>query len=119
MAQTLILVVIVLAILAAGAVLLVGYFGGQQGRKRELQETGVPTLKYEVPDGQDVANVLFTLGRSGYEAVSDPDTARQVVLVACPDGTAAAREQVREVLVRAGHVDGDAMNERPVRFLDE
>jgi hypothetical protein len=88
---------------------------------RELHDEQTPTLEYLVPTGQDPVVFLVALERAGYTATVDPHHARQVVLIACPDGVDRQREHVRSVIESASVVtpEGGVPPEPEVRFRDE
>ena len=119
MAQAVLPVLVLLAIVIVGVVLFTRFAVGMQGRSRAIEESDAPTLRHEVANGQDVAVVLHALRRAGYDAASDPETPRQVVVIACPDGVEAERERVRTTIANAANAEGDVMGGGPVRFSDE
>jgi hypothetical protein len=71
-------------------------------RSERLQDADRPTLRYEVPAGQDPAAVLIGLREAGYEASpdSEPGPSSPLVIIGTPTGEAPDREQLRVVLAR-------------------
>ena len=82
--------------------------------RSRLLQPGAETLAYDVPDGQDPAEVIVALNRAGYTAVEDGDAYR--VLVRCPHGRDNDRARVRSTIEQAG---GSAEHIHVVRFADE
>ena len=90
-----------------------------------LQTDSRPTLRYEVPPGQDPALVLAGLREAGYDASADsePGPSSPIVIIGATAG-APDREAVRRALA-----DLDGTNVNPdesapvdrsrVRFVDE
>jgi hypothetical protein len=59
----------------------------------------VPSLRYQVPPGQDPAVVLAALRSAGYTATADDrGLGDKALLITGPDGDEPDREAVREVL---------------------
>jgi hypothetical protein len=113
--------VFLIALVALGALVL--YVLREQSIERDridkvLHDKRTPTLEYAVPTGQDPAHVLAALERAGYTASVDPHHRHQHVLIACPDGVAHQRSQVRSVIA-ASLTDGGAPLQVEVRFRDE
>jgi hypothetical protein len=117
-------IVIVLALVALGAIVL--YVVRQQVRQRERidEELGGRrsfTLEYAVPTGQDPTVILAALARSGYTATVAPRGAHHHVLIACPAGVDRERAQVRATIESAtvtAAEDGVPLAAE-VRFVDE
>ena len=116
--------VIVLAVVALGALVL--YVLREQTKQRErvdedLREEHTPALEYVVPTGQDPAVILAALERDGYTATVDPSGAHQVVLVACPAGVDRERARVRAAIESASvsTLEDGVPVQAPVRFRDE
>jgi hypothetical protein len=80
--------------------------------RTRLHQPGAETLSYDVPNGQDVAELIVALDRAGYPAVEETGGTRHQVLVSCPHGRDQARPYVRAVL---GGIGGSTK----VRFIDE
>jgi hypothetical protein len=118
-----ILIVIVLVL----AWLAVRRFSQREvARSDRLQNADRPTLRYEVPAGQDPTVVLLGLHEAGYEASpdSEPGPSSPVVIIGAPDGEAPDREQLRVVLSRitgTNVVPGESgtVDRTRVHFLDE
>lgn len=85
-----------------------------EAERTRLHQPGAETLTYDVPDGQDPADVIATLGGSGYPAVEDAAEGRHQVLVLCPEGRLSDRPRVR-ALIQGAAVPGAT----PVTFADE
>ena len=82
--------------------------------------TGMGSLDYFVPEGQDPAVVLTALSAAGYSASVDPGDVH-LVHVEYPSGPD-ERERVRGTIesVRTTAIDsGSSLDPRPVRFVDE
>lgn len=116
MAVSLIPVLIILGIVVlvvAGAVVL--------GRRRERAVDqavgpGAPTLRYQVPEGQDPLAVTRALNEEGYDAVADGDH----VVVRGGEDPDRERAHVRAVIARAPvDLDSDVVPGHRVRFEDE
>jgi hypothetical protein len=91
-----------------------------------LQNADRPTLRYEVPQGQDPAVVLHELRKAGYDvsADSEPGPSSPVLIIGTPGGAAPDREELRSTLDRldSANIDpsADMALDRPsVRFMDE
>jgi hypothetical protein len=117
----LLLVVVVLGVLA------VKRFTREEVRHSDrLQTAERPTLRYEVPPGQDPARVLAGLREAGYDASADsePGPSSPIVIIGTRGGGQPDREDLRSLL---GRIDGSTVNPeerqrvaRPaVRFTDE
>jgi hypothetical protein len=82
--------------------------------RTRLHQPGSQTLTYDIPDGQDPADVIVALGHAGYPAVEDSGHGHHQVLVFCPDGRLGDRPRVRAVIAQV-RAPGSAR----VRFVDE
>jgi hypothetical protein len=90
-----------------------------------LQHSDRPTLRYEVPPGQDPAVVVAGLRQAGYDASADsePGPSSPIVIIGATGG-APDREDVRR---RLADLDGTnvvpeesaQVHRSRVRFLDE
>jgi hypothetical protein len=118
--------VILLIIVIVAAALAMKRFGRREVRHSDrLQNADRPTLRYEIPPGQDPAVVLAGLRQAGYDASADsePGPSSPIVIIGATGGEP-DREQVRRTLA-----DLDGTNVVPeesarversgVRFLDE
>jgi len=117
-----IVTVLVLAVLLGVAAYVVREHIARRERVDDvLLDPRTPTLDYEVPTGQDPAVLLGALEKEGYTATVDPHGAHQVVLVQCPGGLEAHREDVRSVIESANvtSVDDGIPLRVDVRFRDE
>jgi hypothetical protein len=108
---------LVLAVL----VLVLARSGSQEydATRRQLHEHPADTLAYDVPNGQDPADVIVALTHAGYTAVEDSTAHR--VLVWCPHGRPVDRPRVRSVIeqVCASGPIRDDVHAAQVRFVDE
>ena len=80
----------------------------------QLLRPGAETLVYDVPPGQDPAEIMVALRLAGYHSVEDTSRTAHRILVACPSGRSRDRGHVRAVI---GTVD--PRNPADVRFADE
>lgn len=92
-----------------------------------LQAESKPTVRYEVPNGQDPAAVIAELRAAGYDASpeSEPGPSSPIVIIGAANGGEPDRERLRTLLARAS-VNIDPSVDSPteetastVRFLDE
>jgi hypothetical protein len=92
-----------------------------------LQYADRPTVRYEVPNGQDPANVLIHLREAGFDASpdSEPGPSSPVIIIGTKTGDEPDRERLRAVLAQTS-VNVDPSVDSPteerhstVRFLDE
>jgi hypothetical protein len=117
-------VVLVLALIALGAIVL--YVARQQMRQRQRidEELGSPRiaiLEYAVPTGQDPTVILAALEQSGYIATVDLRGAHQHVLIACPVGIERERAHVRATIESASVTapEDGVPPAADVQFVDE
>jgi hypothetical protein len=103
-----------IALTALALVLVRSMSLDSEAQRTRLHQPGAETLAYDVPDGQDPADVIAALGGSGYPAVEDEGAGRHQVLVFCPDGRFSDRPRVRALIQGAG-----LPGSRPVTFADE
>jgi hypothetical protein len=116
---------VVVALVVAGYALK--WFGRREIEHSDrLQNADRPTLRYEVPPGQDPAAVLTELRRAGYDASADsePGPSSPVVIIGTTTGGAPDREQLRATLDQMDLVNVDPgvdvpMDRPAVRFMDE
>jgi hypothetical protein len=117
-------VILLLIVLVAGAIALKQFGRREIAQSDRLQNADRPTLRYEVPSGQDPALVLAGLRQAGYDASpdSEPGPSSPIVIIGATGG-APDREAVRSTLA-----DLDGTNivpeesgsvHTPVRFVDE
>ena len=117
-------VILLLIVLVAGALAVKRFSRREIDHSDRLQNADRPTLRYEVPPGQDPALVLAGLRRAGYDASADsePGPSSPMVIIGATGG-APDREAVRRTLA-----DLDGTNivpeesgpvRTPVRFVDE
>jgi hypothetical protein len=91
-----------------------------------LQAPGRPTLRYQIPPGQDPAVVVAALGDEGYDVSpdSEPGPSSPIVIIGRRDGGEPDREAVRASLTLLDETNIDPPTSGPVergrvRFLDE
>jgi hypothetical protein len=125
MGAVLVPVILIVIVLVAGAIALKRFGRAQVAHSDRLQNADRPTLRYEVPPGQDPALVLAGLHQAGYQASADsePGPSSPIVIIGAGGG-APDREEVRRTLS-----DLDGTNIVPeesgqveryrVRFMDE
>ncbi|WP_205471837.1 hypothetical protein [Nocardioides sp. SYSU D00038] len=113
---------LVVVVVAGGYALL--WVAGRAARRTEAftdeaHARPEAVLRWEVPPGQDPATVVAALSRHGFEATADTRDDHYQVLVVCPQGRDAVREQVRTVIAGADlNLEGDPAPSA-VRFADE
>jgi hypothetical protein len=90
-----------------------------------LQADSRPTLRYEVPPGQDPALVLVGLREAGYDASADsePGPSSPIIVIGAIGG-APDREAVRQALTELDGTNVNPDESAPVdrsrvRFVDE
>jgi hypothetical protein len=118
--------VILLIVVIVAVALALKRFGRREVQQSDrLQNADRPTLRYEVPAGQDPAVVLAGLRQAGYDvsADSEPGPSSPIVIIGAGGGSP-DREEVRRTLT-----DLDGTNIVPdesapvqrsrIRFLDE
>jgi hypothetical protein len=118
--------VILLIIVIVAVALALKRFGRREVQHSDrLQNADRPTLRYEVPAGQDPAVVLAGLRQAGYDASADsePGPSSPIVIIGA-DGGAPDREEVRRTLTEldgTNIVPDESAPVQPsrVRFLDE
>jgi hypothetical protein len=125
MGAVLVPVVLILIVLVLGAIAVKRFARREVEHSDRLQRADRPTLRYEVPPGQDPALVLAGLRQAGYDASADsePGPSSPIVIIGATGG-APDRESVRRTLAdldgtnivpeESGHVQRSR-----VRFLDE
>jgi hypothetical protein len=126
MLPVLVVVLVVVLVLVGAAALLRRATASQVEHSDRLQNADRPTLRYEVPPGQDPAVLVTALTQDGYDvsADADPGASAPVVIIGRPGGQAPDREAVRASLslLNETNVDPPAsarVERRRVRFLDE
>lgn len=103
MGAVLVPVLLLILALVLGVLAVKRFSRAEVERSNLLQNADTPTLRYQVPPGQDPAVVINTLRRAGYNASpdSEPGPSSPIVIVGSPDGGAPDREAVRATLVLA------------------
>lgn len=89
--------------------------------RTQLHQHPSDTLAYDVPDGQDPADVIVALTGAGYTAVEDLTAGTCRVLVQCPHSRHVDRSRVRAVIERVcatGTIAGGPPT-HAVHFVDE
>jgi hypothetical protein len=119
-------VLVVLVVLVAGAWAVARFSRAEREHSDRLQNSDRPTLRYQVPPGQDPALVLTELRAAGYDASADsePGPSSPIVIVGTKSGDAPDREELRAVLARIDRANIDPASEPdddlpPGRFVDE
>lgn len=126
MGAVLVPVILVIIAIVLGVLAMKRFTRAEVRRSDRLQNADRPTLRYQVPPGQDPAVVITALRRAGYNASpdSEPGPSSPVVIVGAPDGGEPDREAVRATLTLANGTNivpeesGDAERGR-VLFEDE
>ncbi len=111
-----------LLLLAVAAVLLlvVPWMKRQRQAVEEMSDPAVPTLDYEVPEGQDPAAVVTALHHDGLTAVGELRNGRRLVLIELTDASGDIRPRARSAIAKAAlNLEGDSAAGTEVRFLDE
>jgi hypothetical protein len=126
MAAVLVPVILLVVALVLVAVALKRFGRREIQHSDHLQNADRPTLRYEVPSGQDPAVVLAELRRAGYDASpdSEPGPSSPLVIIGTTTGNAPDREQLRAALDRVDSTNIDpevasSVHRTPVRFMDE
>jgi hypothetical protein len=124
-AVVLVPVVVILILIVAVAIALKRFGQAEVDKSDRLQNADRPTLRYEVPPGQDPAAVLAGLRRAGYDvsADSEPGPSSPIVIIGATGG-APDREQVRRTLAELDGTnvvpsESGQVGRSRVRFLDE
>jgi hypothetical protein len=113
-------------------VLVLAWFAVQRFGRREiqrsdrLQNADRPTLRYQVPEGQDPAAVLAGLRQAGYDASADsePGPSSPMVIIGDAHGGEPDREGVRRTLTELDGTnvvpeESGRVRRSRVRFVDE
>jgi hypothetical protein len=113
-------------------VLVLAWFAVQRFGRREiqrsdrLQNADRPTLRYQVPEGQDPAAVLAGLRQAGYDASADsePGPSSPTVIIGDAHGGEPDREGVRRTLTELDGTnvvpeESGRVRRSRVRFVDE
>ena len=125
MGAVLVPVLLVLIVLVIGAIAVKRFTRAEIDHSDRLQADERPTLRYQIPAGQDPALVLAGLRRAGYDASADsePGPSSPIVIIGATGG-APDREAVRRALA---DIDGTnvvpeesgTVDRTRVRFEDE
>jgi len=125
MGAVLVPVILVLIVVVLGVIAMKRFTRAEVDRSDRLQHADRPTLRYQVPPGQDPALVLSGLRQAGYAASADsePGPSSPVVIIGGAEGEP-DREAVRRTLAELDGTnivpDESASVQRTrVRFLDE
>ena len=126
MVVVLVPVVVVLVVLAVAVWAMTRLSRAETARSDRLQNADRPTLRYQVPPGQDPAVVLTELRAAGYDASADsePGPSSPILIVGTTSGLAPDREELRSVLAQIDRTNIDPGAEPredppPGRFVDE
>jgi hypothetical protein len=103
MGAVLVPVILIIIAVVLGVLALKRFTRAEVERSDRLQNADRPTLRYQVPPGQDPAVVINALRQAGFEASpdSEPGPSSPIVIVGAPDGGEPDREAVRATLVLA------------------
>jgi hypothetical protein len=119
-------VILLVIVVALGVVAVKRFSRAEVARSDRLQSPERPTLRYQVPSGQDPAAVVAALRAAGYDASpdSEPGPSSPIVIVGGKQGATPDREAVRATLVEASgtHMNPEESAEverGPVLFEDE
>ncbi|HEY3530128.1 MAG TPA: hypothetical protein VGK78_13360 [Nocardioides sp.] len=124
-AYVLVPIVIIIVLIVCGVIAFNRFGRREMAQSDRLQYADRPTLRYQVPPGQDPVVVVTGLRRAGYEASpdSEPGPSSPIVIIGASDAEP-DREAVRRTLE-----DLDGTNVMPnesaeversrVRFVDE
>jgi len=125
MGAVLVPVLLVLIVMVVGAIAVKRFTRAAIDHSDRLQADERPTLRYQIPAGQDPALVLAGLRRAGYDASADsePGPSSPIVIIGATGG-APDREAVRRALA---DIDGTnvvpeesgTVDRTRVRFEDE
>jgi hypothetical protein len=125
MGAVLVPVLLVLIVMVVGAIAVKRFTRAEIDHSDRLQADERPTLRYQIPAGQDPALVLAGLRRAGYDASADsePGPSSPIVIIGATGG-APDREAVRRALA---DIDGTnvvpeesgTVDRTRVRFEDE
>lgn len=117
----LIFAVILLGLIAVLVVAFVPWFRSRRLEVDRLSGPAVPTLEYEVPEGQDPAVVVNALKEDGLDAVGELRQGRQLVLIDATEGIDRVRPRARAVIANRAPLnpEDDVTPDTEVRFLDE
>lgn len=122
MGAILIPILIVVIVVVALGMAAKGFVRTERERTDHVRAEG-STLRYEVPAGQDPAEVIVQLVRAGYEVVPDATVGQSSeILIGGRGRKRAKREEVRLLLEQMSRVgaEGGATGAPPrVRFMDE
>jgi len=114
------LAVAVVIVVGVGAVTFAGLWLARTSSleyaevRERLHRPNAELLAYDVPNGEDPAEVLTALHRAGYSSVEELAGGTGRVLVECPGGSRSARPVVRAVIEAVGYPTPAG-----VRFADE
>jgi hypothetical protein len=125
MGAVLVPVILVLIVLVLGVVAVKRFTRAEIDHSDRLQADDRPTLRYQVPPGQDPALVLAGLRQAGYDASADsePGPSSPIVIIGATGG-APDREAVRRTLTDLDGTnvvpeESGSVDRSRVRFEDE
>ena len=126
MGAVLVPILLVLVVVVLGVLAVKRFTRAEIEHSDRLQADDRPTLRYEVPPGQDPAVVLAGLRQAGYDASADsePGPSSPIVIIGTRDGGMPEREDLRVLLsgIEGSNVNPDESQRlaRPsVHFTDE
>lgn len=117
----LIFAVVLLVLIAVLLFVLYPWLSSRRGEVDRLADPSVPTLEYEVPEGQDPAAVVNALKHDGLNAIGELRHGRQLVLIDAAEGPEKVRPRARAAIAERAllNTQGDPSPVHEVRFLDE
>jgi hypothetical protein len=125
MGAVLVPVILLVIVLVLGAVAVKRFARREVDHSDRLQNADRPTLRYEVPPGQDPSIVLAGLRQAGYDASADsePGPSSPIVIIGATEG-APDREAVRHTLAELDGTnvvpeESGQVRRSQVRFIDE
>ncbi len=126
MGAVLVPVLLIVLALVVGTIVVKRFSAAEVEHSDRLQNADRPTLRYEVPPGQDPAVVIAALSGDGYDVSpdSEPGPSSPIVIIGRRGGGAPDREAVRASLTLLDETNIDpptsgSVERGRVRFLDE
>jgi hypothetical protein len=126
MGAVLVPVLLIVLALVVGTIVVKRFGSAEVEHSDRLQNADRPTLRYEVPPGQDPAVVIAALSGDGYDVSpdSEPGPSSPIVIIGRRGGGAPDREAVRASLTLLDETNIDpptsgSVERGRVRFLDE
>jgi hypothetical protein len=127
MGAVLVPVIAVVIVLVVATFAIKRFGSAEVTHSDQLQFADRPTVRYEVPAGQDPAAVLAQLRGAGYDvsADSEPGPSSPILIIGTDSGGPPDREHLRTLLAHASvnvdpaHDSDTDLTRADVRFLDE